>query len=93
MHKETEVDYVPFEFLANLLEFQPPAVPVVSCAGGPSQPASCCAQLGDLWLCPAFPTGDLRGRFCRHKDDLICWWQIMFSKVSRGPHLACIAAT
>lgn len=46
MHKETEADSDPFGCLANPLEFQPLLVQVISCSGGPSQPASCHA-------CPA----------------------------------------
>ena len=27
-----------------------------------------------------------------HKDDLVCWWQIMFSEVSRALRFVCVAA-
>lgn len=37
-----------------------------------SLPAVMHVQLGDFCLCPAFPRGHVRGRFCGHKDVPIC---------------------
>lgn len=82
MPKETEADCDPFGFHANFLAFQYVVIQLVSCSDGSSQPGSCVHSWVTSGCALHFPVGDML--FCKHKDDLISWLQIDFSKVSHG---------
>lgn len=84
MHKKTEADCGPFRFLVNFLAFQYLAIQVVSCSDGFSQSGSCVHSWVTSGCALHFPVGDLYKLFCKHKDDLISWLQIIFSEVSHG---------